>query len=718
MNSYTIQQPETFHAFETRSGARRFRKITGQGPDNVIDDGIGWRLGQMLPVNATVYLWTEPLDATTFKWVDEIAATTKATLKRPTIPVQPKTRRFRGIGDCIRDGATPGDLAKAMAEADTVENTDEPTDYDLLVELKKKADAMTEAELQTERRKREIAVFENKTKHHDDDEVMDELAYYADHKPLKYEHLRESQAKRLGCRPPVLDKLIEERREPKQAEKPVMVDRVTKHDRKLQGSLVLCPDVEPWPEAVDGAAVLNEAAATLSRHVVLPDGAADALALWCAHTHCFTVFQHSPRLNVASPEKGCGKSTLRDVVALLVNRPLCLDSLTTAVTFRLLDKHAPTLLADEADAWLRENEELRGALNAGHAGSGLFARCEGEGNEVRAFKAFAPAALCGIGNLPGTLRDRSIVIRLNRAKPGELQARFDSRRTDKEKEIARKVTRFCADNRERLQTIEPQLPAGVHNRLADNWRPLFAIAQVAGGDWPGRCAAAFAKLNSYDHPDMETLKVMLLADIREVIADEGLEFNDWIETSDLIDYLTAKTERPWGEANRGKAINARWLSVRLSDFGIKPEKLPRESGGQKRGYAVAAFRDAFDRYLAAPPVTSGQVSQQPFLRGESSETDTKSQVSQHVSQTNTSGSSVAETDARETEMDSETDVKITCVSASHEGKKPSETDVHLKRRAEEGEPQGMTPGEFLAEAKRLFNAAPATTEPSKTEGNR
>ena len=28
------------------------------------------------------------------------------------------------------------------------------------------------------------------------------------------------------------------------------------------------------------------------------------------------------------------------------------------------------------------------------------------------------------------------------------------------------------------------MPAGVFNRAADNWRPLLAIADAAGGEWP------------------------------------------------------------------------------------------------------------------------------------------------------------------------------------------------------------------------------------------
>ena len=104
------------------------------------------------------------------------------------------------------------------------------------------------------------------------------------------------------------------------------------------------------------------------------------------------------------------------------------------------------------------------------------------------------------------------MIRLERAKPGQLSARFDSRRTDKEKELCRKIVRFCADNSEQLATIDPQLPEGVFNRLADKWRPLFAIAEIAGGGWRERCAEALSKLN-IKSVEIETLRVELLSRI-------------------------------------------------------------------------------------------------------------------------------------------------------------------------------------------------------------
>ena len=208
--------------------------------------------------------------------------------------------------------------------------------------------------------------------------------------------------------------------------------------------------------------------------------------MWTAHTHCFQAFDLTPRLNIRSPEKGCGKTTLSDVIALFVPRSIQTENQTPAVLFRLIEKHKPVVLADEYDAWLRDNEELRGLLNAGHRRGGKALRCEGDNHEVRGFNVFAPAVLSGIGALPGTLHDRSIGIVLTRAKPGEVAARFSSRHVTAEKDICRKLARWTADNFQKIEACDPQLPDGAHNRLADNWRPLFAIADGIGWSAPRR----------------------------------------------------------------------------------------------------------------------------------------------------------------------------------------------------------------------------------------
>jgi putative DNA primase/helicase len=111
----------------------------------------------------------------------------------------------------------------------------------------------------------------------------------------------------------------------------------------------------PWPDPVDGAALLDAVAKAIRRHVVMPDNAADACALWVAHTYVVTRFLVSPRLCVRSVVKQCGKTTLLDVLERLVLRPLQTTNVTPAAIFRVVEAHRPTLLIDEADTFLHNN---------------------------------------------------------------------------------------------------------------------------------------------------------------------------------------------------------------------------------------------------------------------------------------------------------------------------------------------------------------------------
>ncbi len=425
----------------------------------------------------------------------------------------------------------------------------------------------------------------NAPKISDHDEA--ELARLAALPVLVYERERKEAAEKLGCRESTLNDLVKARR-PR-----------SDNASRLQGNAVVLQGIEPWPEPVNGAQVLDGIAKTFESYLVLPDGAADAVGLWIGHSHCFDVFSCSPRLNVSSPERECAKTLTRDVVAEFVPRPIKTENLTTAVLFRLVDSQMAVILADEYDRWLNRNEELVGLLNAGHRQGGMVLRCEGDNNEVRGFRAYAPAFLSGIGPLTGTLHDRSIVVRMTRAKLEEIKARkrFDSRHTEREQELCRKLVRWITDNRENIAACEPKLPEGVFNRLADNWRPLFAIAEVIGGDWPERCKIAFSKLTIRANGDTESLRVMLLGDIRDVFTE------DVIFSHDLTEILNGLKDRPWPEANRGKPISERWLALKLGAFGIKPKNV-RLGDKQAKGYERADFEDAFARFLPDPRITS------------------------------------------------------------------------------------------------------------------
>jgi putative DNA primase/helicase len=424
------------------------------------------------------------------------------------------------------------------------------------------------------------------TRESDKESDEETIAHLAALSLLDYGRKRKDEAKKLGVSESILESLVRAKR---------LLMRPPSDGDNLQGVAVKLVDVEPWPEPVKGAEILDAIAKRFEDYVVLPEGAADMLALWCAHTHMFKLFQKSPRLNISAPLPECGKTTLRNCASLFCAKEVRTDNMTTAVMFRLVTGHSPTILADECDKWLFINEELRGLICSGHEKGGTVMRCEGDSNELRKFGCYAPFVLAAIGALPSQLHSRSICIRLERAKREEIKkrSRFDFEHVEYETELNRKLARWITDNRERIQVCDPKLPEHLFNRIEDNWRPLFAIAEVAGGDWPYRCAGALFKLTTRED-ERESLRVMLLADIQQVFTGERMF------SKDLVEQLTELKDRPWPEICRGNPITARWLARNLVDFGIHSGNI-RIGEDQAKGYERAQFDDVFARYVPETP---------------------------------------------------------------------------------------------------------------------
>lgn len=351
-------------------------------------------------------------------------------------------------------------------------------------------------------------------------------------------------------------------------------------------------EIEPWPDPVDGAWLLNELVATFRRFVVLPDECAyTTAALWTLYTFAFAHFHVAPILVATSPERRCGKTTLFDLLARLVCAPLFAGSVSPGALFRVIEKSRPTVLLDDFDSWGRENDELRAVLNSGHRKGGMCVRCVGEDSEPRGFDTFAPKAINLIGCLHPTLEDRSIVITMRRKLPAETVVSLH----DFDGEILRRwCARWAADNSLRIQSTNPPIPEGLINRQADNWRPLLTLADVAGGLWPDRARVAAAEAIKTATGD-ESLGIMLLADIRSAFDHRQC---DRLPTDTLISTLTdGMVERPWLEISHGKPINSRRLAKLLKPFGIQPNTIRLPDGHTPKGYLRAWFDDAFARYL-------------------------------------------------------------------------------------------------------------------------
>lgn len=251
-----------------------------------------------------------------------------------------------------------------------------------------------------------------------------------------------------------------------------------------QGQPVAFVVPEPSPEPVDGSEFLSALVGVIRRYIVLTESVAVAVALWVIHTYCFEAAPNTPRLAITSPVMRCGKTLLLEILENLVCKALNVASITAAALFRAVERFRPTLLIDEADTFLGDKDDLRGVLNSGHRRNGQVVRNVGEAHEPRAFSTFAPVAIAMIGRLPGTLADRSIPAEMRRKRPDERVARFRADRVQHLEELRSKAVRFALDHFDLLRDADPEVPPELHDRAADNWRPLLAIADAAGGEWP------------------------------------------------------------------------------------------------------------------------------------------------------------------------------------------------------------------------------------------
>jgi putative DNA primase/helicase len=347
---------------------------------------------------------------------------------------------------------------------------------------------------------------------------------------------------------------------------------------------------------VDGVMLLDEVAEAIRKHVVLSEHARDAAALWVVHTYLLDRLMITPRLAITSALKGCGKTTTLDVLAQLVFRPLLAANCSASSIFRVVEGFRPCLMIDEADSFLPDNEELRGILNSGHRRGGAVLRNVGDDHEPRQFSTYSAAAIALIGQLPGTLSDRSVTISLTRRKASEKVEPFRFDRVEHLTLLARKLVRWTKDNAEAIVSAEPEMPAGLYNRAADNWRPLLAVALVAGGNWLERGHKA-ALQGAGANVDEGSRLELLLGDARDVF--DGLTSDkDRISSAYLIEKLCEIVPRPWAEYGRsGKPLTQNKLARLLKPLGIVPQVL-RIGIETPSGYYRRQFEEAWERYLS------------------------------------------------------------------------------------------------------------------------
>lgn len=364
---------------------------------------------------------------------------------------------------------------------------------------------------------------------------------------------------------------------------------------------------EPPPYgSIDGAALLDEIDDYLSQYIVHPNEyARRAHALWVAHAYLMDCWESTPRIAFLSPEPGSGKIRALEVTEALVPRPVHSVNVTPAYLFRKISDPAglPTILYDEVDTVFgfgrgKDNEEVRGVINAGHRIGATSGRCATRGDNIvtEELPAYCAVAMAGLNDLPATIMSRTIVVRMKKRAPSETVKPW-RHRVDAPvgHALAERLADWADSAREHAKQHWPEMPASIEDRDADAWEPLLAIADLADGHWPktARVAAVAFVADTGRRPP--TIGVQLLGDIKAVFLAK--DNPDHLMTAELLNRLERMEESRWRTIKRdGKAIDARYLASQLIRYGIRSCDI-RDGDGVHKGYYRADFEDAWEWYL-------------------------------------------------------------------------------------------------------------------------
>jgi hypothetical protein len=284
---------------------------------------------------------------------------------------------------------------------------------------------------------------------------------------------------------------------------------------------------------------------------------------------------------------------------------------TPAALFRKM-RTVRTLLVDELEFPQRGRQlsETEGYIlaifNAGYRKGAKVPRCRRGDFEVEEHPVYGPKAFTSIGSLPRTLKDRCIVIRMQRKTKQQTLRRFLFKKVQADsQELVRDISQWVYEQREEVSVSYnacPDLEFLANERDCEIWQPLFALCKVVVPDQLTRLksnAIALCSTKQEDKQD-EANDLHLLRDIRQVWKKEEANLSSF----ELVFRLTRLEDGPWGEKEFGEVrLNPRKLARYLRPFEVIPQTIRIRPGpdGTIKGYYRSEMVAAWQRYLDPLP---------------------------------------------------------------------------------------------------------------------
>jgi hypothetical protein len=362
--------------------------------------------------------------------------------------------------------------------------------------------------------------------------------------------------------------------------------------------------VEPWDEQVNTRELLDAATAQIAKYVIIHDKVvAPIVPLWIAFAWVHDVAVFSPLLNIQGSDTEMAKSALTEVISRLTPRGYMVVKPTGPVIYRLTDYMHPTLCIDDADKLLAEDRDLAAIIRASWK-RGVYIPRTVKG-VVYLFDAFGPRCLNGIdllAHLDPATRTRCITVRMLPKLEGE-RGVTSLRYADGDENfviLRRKFLRWATDNMATLKDAKPRMPDGFFSRLEENYHLLFAIADLAGGDWPKKARAAAVRLAR--SRDLPSLGKRLLAIFYDLFVRHGS-----VLTSKRAEALVPAEDDEFADyKGSGRPITRFQIAALLRVYPSSPDPIeplapglvhPRGGHTADRGWHEDRFAIAFKHFL-------------------------------------------------------------------------------------------------------------------------
>lgn len=330
------------------------------------------------------------------------------------------------------------------------------------------------------------------------------------------------------------------------------------------------------------------------------------LSLFAVLEHCWDeCFDEVPYLSVGAMVKSAGKTRVLELLSFLAGeeKAILVDGSVTVAALYTEIEEKKVILIDESERLQNPHSLFRPILNGGYRrGQTVLRRIGGQNAK---FSIYCPKVFAQIGDIHDTLRDRCIVVEMQRTMEGNrkeyVRQVAEEEGHDLATEIANAVLEHMDDIQDSYLNYHDLYPSMTFLRDRDReiWKPLFTLCQVFG---PERLPEL--ERSAIDIATLKTRPVRIFQNLKdEEEKARKLEYaehllrdaltvvgtRDRITTADLVMGLRDIGTSPW-RSYEGTGITDISLAAMLKLFGVEPKTIRVKPKSEPNSTAKGYYR--------------------------------------------------------------------------------------------------------------------------------